>query len=247
MKRLIPFIMVLLGLTSVYALEPCPLAFKFITSPSSANEGLTVTLEYYGQVWTVPETYPGEYVIELGTEDIPNCISTNFMLTVKDCKGNPSCRRTVSFNPDGYTTIDISNVNLFPTTTIQPTTTVTTTTILEECYTESECLEICQDYCEECPDLTIEFLLTMIFSIISGGFLVYAKGGKLHLKKENLEKIIELIPKGCGLRLFRPYIGKAELKHFHRSPKRYHNLSDRHKEKYDHEGEKNLFPDLEEG
>jgi len=181
MKRMIPIIMILLSLAAVTAVDPCPFAFSFITSPPDANVGLTVQLKYGDRTWIVPEGYPGEYVTDLGGIEPPiaNCIYQNFELTVKDCEANSVCHSTVSFNPQGYTTLDISSANLFkqtttsstiePTTTTEPTTTIPiTTTVTEEC-----------EECEVCPDETINYLVTGITAAIASAGLTYAYGLKI--------------------------------------------------------------------
>jgi hypothetical protein len=93
--------------------QPCPLAFTFLTSPPGAAIGQDVTLQYLDRIFTGQVNEYGELVMDLGSEGIPSCTAQNFKLTVLGCKDNPVCSQTVSFNPNGYTTIDISTANLF--------------------------------------------------------------------------------------------------------------------------------------
>lgn len=126
------------------ALEPCPLAFNFLTSPPGAAVGLNVQLTYLNnQVYTGTVNEYGEIVLDLGDQGISKCNSQNFILTVLECKDDPVCSQTVSFNPNGYTTIDLREANLF-----------------EECLTRDQCTALCptcpdcncpECVCPECP------------------------------------------------------------------------------------------------
>lgn len=235
MKKLLiisAILAVLIGSNFALALEPCPLAFDVLTSPP--GQEVVIEVFYKDQAYR-GKTVNGELVMDLGEYGIPNCIYQNFDLVVTDCSADPVCHKVVSFNPDGYTTIDIKDAWLGEVET-------TTTTIPEECdpcYCE-ECV------CEECPEKEgLDDLLVAFFSVIAGGFAVFVYKGKVKFNKKNIDKLLEAMPKGCGIRLFKAYNGKSDIKHYHRSPNNYHTLDKNHKGKYDHEGEKNLFPDFE--
>ena len=243
MKKIIlilAIVAVLLGSNFALALEPCPLAFDVLTSPPDTE--VTVKIIYKDDSWT-GITKNGELVMDLGDKNIPGCIYQNFDLVVLECEDNPVCHKTVSFNSDGYTIIDIREAwleGIITTTTIEP----------DKCICE-ECDECKPCYCDECvceeckcPEGIDSFLAAFI-GLIVGGFGIFIYDGKIKLVKKSLDKLIEAMPKGCGLRIFKAYSGKSDIKHFHRSPKTYHTLDKRHKDKYDHEGEKNLFPDFE--
>jgi len=205
MKKMIPFVIILLSFATVMAPEPCPLGFKFLTSPPDANEGLTVQLKYFDKTWIVPETYPGEYMIDLGDQEISNCLTQNFELVVVDCQDNPVCHQTVSFNPNGYTTIDLTSANLFPQTTVETTILTTTETTIcpeipEECFSRAECLEMFE--CEECPDLTVDYVITVIITAIISAGLSY----------------------GYGLKFYKKSTGEVSTMHMHPGIKGYHSI-----------------------
>lgn len=144
------------------ALEPCPIAVKFVTSPPEANVGLTVDLVYSGSVISSGMTNEyGEIIIDVGDQGIPNCGSQNFAMVVRDCESNSLCHRTVSFNPYGFTTVDLTSVDLFyraTTTTVAPTT--TTTIEAPSCGALGFILP------EDCPGPSEETVMAIIASLI---------------------------------------------------------------------------------
>lgn len=136
-KILVSAIMISLAImaSGALALEPCPLAFNFQTSPVGAAAGLNVQISYLNNVVASGTTNEyGEIVFDLGDKGIPNCLSQSFELTVPACADTASCNQVVSFNPNGYTTIDIKDANLF--------------TPPAECFTRDQC----QAFCPTCPE-----------------------------------------------------------------------------------------------
>lgn len=234
---------------------PCPIFLKLVTVPEGSNIGLTVVLKDTDGTVVMQKSSNeyGEVLFELG--GIAECKA--YKATILECDDIPECSRMVEFNPLGFTTWDITAVEVpcpacnsccpsCPICEDCPITTTVTTTIPEDyCVNEGYILpEDCEDVI--CPDWELSWtnVLAAFVGAITAGFAVYVKGGKLKLAKKKIEELVQAMPKGCGLRLFHAYSGQSELKHVHRSPKSYHSLDKRHKGKYDHNGEENLFPDF---
>lgn len=97
-----------------------------------------------------------------------------------------------------------------------------------------------------CEEWGLEALLTVLFLLGGAGAMIYVVAGKVKLKKQSIDKVIAAMPNGTGLRITKAYTGKGSIKHWHRSPKGYHHLNQRHDGNYDHKGEENLFPDFKE-
>lgn len=253
MKKLIPFVVtlaiVLLSMGVVLAPDPCPFLFTVLTSPPDVT-GLTLVLTYGSQSWTLLEQVPGEYSIEIGHVGISNCNFQNFDLVIKECEGDSVCHKTVSFNPQGITVLDVRNANLFLTTTTPVTT--TTTPYVPECFTSAECAElidcveacekdICKNICEdlgfkyECPEFAVS---EEIYQIISGISVII--------------NVILALKVGVGVKATyfkstsgRKYVGIKS--HRHANHPRYHSIYTMHKKEPHKRGEINPSYDNETG
>jgi len=201
-------IMFLLIMGTVGALEPCPIAAKFITFPPSYSVGLTVELQYGDRSWIGTTNEYGEFLIDLGSEGIYDCNIQTFNLIIKDCEDNELCHQTISFNPQGYTTIDISEIDL--------------TRKCPECMECMECMEcsICPEditpfekcdscceiiECEKCTDFSFRELIIGIISAIA------VMGG--------------------GLKIYKMKSGEVATQHKHTGITAYHDVNTRHKDK----------------
>lgn len=246
-KILFTLILLLLFLPTVAVAPPmpCPISGKVITVPADRADGLRVKLTHKNLVWTTTTAYGGEFVFDVGG-DTPCWGGMDFTLRIIDCV-EPTCTKDVVWQEPGLRDITFDLAHIVVTTRPKPPTTTMPVTTTMPCLTESECRELCDAWivCPECPE-DLEFLITAVISAIVGGFFVYVSKGKIRLSKKGLENLIQAMPKGCGIRLFHSWIGTSDLKHIHRSPKTYHSLDKRHRGKYDHKGEENLFPDFGE-
>jgi len=218
--------------SGVLALEPCPLAFNFLTSPPGAAVGLNVQINYLNnQVYSGTVNEYGEIVMDLGDQGISNCNVQNFILTVLECKDDPICSQTVSFNPNGYTTIDLREANLFS----ECLTTDQCTAICPTC-PDCKCPEcicpacpICCSYAwceengfikpEECPvqeDTTIDTVIIAIVTLIAGlGIGKYKLGVKIYTNEK----------------------GEVVKQHKHRNIIGYHSISTMHQSQPHKKGE----------
>jgi len=145
----------------------------------------------------------------------PN-VCKDYSAVIVECESSSKCHKTVGFNPAGFTDWDI---------------------------TESGVVIPCPE-CQVAPILSFENMIIAIFSALTGAALIYVKDGKVKLDKKGIDKIIEAMPNGTGIRITKSYSGAGSIKHWHRSPVSYHSLATRHKGKYDHNGEEKLFPEL---
>lgn len=167
-------------------MQPCPLAFKFLTSPPGAEIGLGVQILYQGNVVYDGSTNEyGELVVDVGSQGIPNCMSQNFKLQIKGCS-DAVCSQDVSFNPNGYTTIDLRSINLFGCPTCPDI--KCPECVCPECPTDQQCSYA---WCEdngfikpvECPvkDTTVETVFIAIVTLIAGlGIGKYGLGVKVY-------------------------------------------------------------------
>jgi len=186
-----------LAMIPAMALEPCPLAVKFITSPPEANIGLETEILYGGKVVAAGTSNEfGELVVDLGDANIPNCVYQNFELVVKRCADNSLCHKTISFNPQGYTNIDLISVNLFEPVVCEECPPVYPVCNVQGCrdlgwMPSEECLTCeSQGYIKpedcpvkECPDIALDVIVSIIISLAVGagvGFKVTKYGTKTH-------------------------------------------------------------------
>lgn len=178
MKRMIVFAMALsMAMSSgALAFEPCPLAFSFLTSPQSAAQGLDVTISYMDRTFAGEVNEYGELVMELGNYGLENCAAKEFTLQVVGCE-NALCTKQVSFNPNGYTTIDLRDV------------------LMNECPEPGDCCtaKFCEDagmiHESDCPKqdtglLGFGALIDLAVGILASGGVCAAVGIKLYKRKD---------------------------------------------------------------
>jgi hypothetical protein len=223
MNKIILFSIVAIALMSGMAIAdtgiaPCPLAFTFLTSPSGAAIGQEVTLTYQDKIFTGTVNEYGELVMDLGAEGIPNCNAQNFKLTVMGCKDDPVCTQTVSFNPNGYTTIDLRDANQFEKC---PEDTTPYASCNSCCLTPSSCED--QGYIkpadcpvQEQPDYTIDYFVSAIVIFIAG----------LGIGKYKL-----------GVKIYTNTKGEVITQHTHRNITGYHSVNTMHQHQPHKKGE----------
>ncbi len=168
----------------VEALGPCPIALDFEASPPGSEIGLNAEISYLDKiVWKGMVNEYSEIVADLGGLDIPNCNFQSFKLVILECKDDPICTKTVAFNPDGYTLIDLKAVDFFGRVCPSCPAILEDTTPYEKCDTCCPTPETCPicpvcDTCPEekiCPGFDINILSGVaIFAILSALALAYS-------------------------------------------------------------------------
>jgi len=223
MNKIIPIMIISFALiaSGALALEPCPLAMKFVTSPPSANQNLEITVSYGSHYVTGMTNEYGEAVVDMGHLGIADCLVQDFDMVVTKCSSDPICHQTVSFNPNGFTTFDISKANLFE----------------EECppdetpyaQCDSCCLPTSCESCEskgyiksedcpvtEQPDYTIDAAVAAIIIFITG----------LGIGKYKL-----------GVKIYTKTTGEVVAQHTHRNITGYHSINTMHQHQPHKKGE----------
>jgi len=211
------------------ALEPCPLAFSFVTSPPGANVGLNVDIKYMGNVIASSVTNEfGELVVDLGSMSIPNCMMQSFELVVKECESDNVCHRVVSFNPNGYTTIDITGIDLFKQCPVD-------TTPYDHCDSCCALPESCCSYkfCEdggfikpdECPAIPTDYSPEIIVGTIVAVLAAFGVGKR----------------KNTGIQVTEDAKGIITTKHKHKNYMTFHDVKMVHPVQPHKAGE--IFPD----
>jgi hypothetical protein len=224
-------IMMMLMISGAVALEPCPLAFDFKTSPPGAEVGLNVQISYLDRTISGVVNEYGEFVTDLGNYNIPNCLTQNFKLTVVECKDNPVCTKTVSFNPSGYTTIDITGANLF-----------------SECLTADQCTAMCPNcncpecVCPECPSSCCSYAWCE-----DGGFITPEECPKTVSDQDLVTAAVTAISifivglgigkYKLGVKIYTNEKGEVVKQHKHRNIIGYHSISTMHQSQPHKKGE----------
>lgn len=216
MRKILLTLMVLMIMAMpVMALEPCPIAVKFLTSPESAKDGLIVDIYHAGSVISTEISKDGEILADLG-DRISNCGSQSFQITVRNCADKAACTQSVSFNPQGYTTIDLTSVwiDISTTTTITTTSTTTQPGIIP---------------CDICEELDWESLILIVIGLIGvTGLVAYS------FKKGNLVKYASQVFKvGQYVRLGKYWDGAVSAKHLHKGIRGYHDPDIEHRDPED--------------
>lgn len=111
------------------------------------------------------------------------------------------------------------------------------------CPTCSTC-QICEEP-EPCAGFGIEYIITLIialFAVGGGGAVLYKKKNKVIL---SATKMVELIPNGDGIKIYKSRDGKqVVVLHKHPGIRGYHNPSTRHKDPNERHDPDNIAPDF---
>jgi len=245
----------LLFLSSVFAqsMPPQPIGGRIYGGIGSNVGGMRIVTynQRTGESLDAYSNIKGDWLVEWANAQHSYTFTDEIEITVWACKDESKCKKTVTIRGEPiFVEFDLTDMlTECPKCICEECEVCPECEVCEVCMTDEECKSYCSEigmiYSEDCPsDYTIVDLVTHLFTLIFGGFIVWNYQGKIKLAKKNIEELIKSMPKGCGIRLFHSYTGESDIKHFHRSPKKYHSLPDRHRGKYDHNGEENLFPEL---
>jgi len=252
MKKLIAgfmtaLITLLTVVSPVLAALPQPISGHIYTTAPGMAEPLTVVARNVRTGRELQASKVGNaFLAELANLPLEYVGGDQIKLYIPECMDDPLCVKYIIL-PDSPAPLTVN----FDLTGVDLPCPVDTTPYSEcdsccpnlVCPTTTTCPEY--DECPDCPEFNnLTTILVALFAALGGGFVMYVKGGKIKLIKDKIEEFAKYIPPGCGFKFWKGYNNKLYFTHLHRSPKIWHSQPDRHKEKYDHGGEENLFPDF---